>query len=398
MKNIFKLVVLLFIVVLMNSCDENNLVPLINDGLAPGKVEIKSTRAIPGGLEVEYTLPVDKDLMYVKAVYTLTSGKTSEVKASYFNSKITITGFGDTLEHSVKLYAVDRGENISEPVEITGKPLLAPIKLTEMSMNIKVDFGGARFTWKNVTGAPLMILIFAEDSMGRFKQFQTVYSSEVVGKFNLRGLKSVPTRFAAVVRDRWDNYSDTINPLNNAKLTPLFEQRLDKTKMRAVTLSNDVKWDAWGFKFENIFDDNYTTLAHTQGDHPFPQIMTIDLGVKVKLSRFKVYQRGPNDVGMFFAHGNPLTYDVYGLVTLPNTSGNLTEWVKLRDLCKSIKPTNADEAKAKGLDGDEFDFDQSENPIEIRYFRWAVLNTWENAGYINVAEMSFWGSITETYN
>ena len=200
------------------------------------------------------------------------------------------------------------------------------------------------------------------------------------------------------MRDRWDNYSDTINPLLNSKLVPLFEERLNKAKFRRVQLANDVSWDAWGYKLENIFDDNFTTLAHTQGGAPFPQIMTIDLGVKVKLSRFRVYMRSLNDKGYFYAHGNPKEYDVYGLVTLPNSTGNLGEWIKLRDLCVSVKPANADDADAHGIAGDEYDFDQINNPLEIRYFRWAVQTTWDGAGYINVTEMSFWGSITETYN
>ncbi len=398
MKDIFRLVVLFILVVLVNSCDKNNIQPILNDGTPPGKISITSTKRIPGGFEVIYTLPNDKDLLYVKAIYTLTNGKVSEVKASYFNNKLIINGFGDTLEHNVKLYAVDRGENVSEAVEFSDKPLLAPVKLVEKSMSIKEDFGGARFSWKNETKSPLMIMVFAEDSTGRFREFQTVYSSEEIGKFNIRGLKSVPTRFAAIVRDRWDNLSDTINPLLNSKLVPLFEERLNKAKFRKVQLANDVSWDAWGYKFENIFDDNFNTVAHTQGGAPFPQIMTIDLGVKVKLSRFRVYMRSPNDKGYYYAHGNPKEYDVYGLVTLPNSTGNLSEWVKLRDLCVSVKPTNADDAAAHAIAGDEYDFDQTNNPIEIRYFRWAVQKTWDGAGYINVSEMSFWGSITETYN
>ena len=175
MKDIFKLVVLFILVVLVNSCDKNNLQPILNDGTPPGKINITSTKRIPGGFEVIYTFPNDKDLLYVKAIYTLTNGKVSEVKASYFNNKLIINGFGDTLEHNVKLYAVDRGENISESVEFSDKPLLAPVKLVENSMSIKADFGGARFSWKNETKAPLMIMVYAEDSTGRFREFQTIY-------------------------------------------------------------------------------------------------------------------------------------------------------------------------------------------------------------------------------
>ena len=396
MKSYICLYMFLLSILILNSCKDNKLEPLVNDGVAPGKVEITSVTSIAGGLEVKYNLPKDEDLLYVKAVYTLTSGKISEAISSYYENKMTIRGFGDTAVHSIQLFAVDRGENMSEPVSFTGKALLAPVRVAQKSLKIQPDFGGARFTWANATSAPLMIMLYATDTLGKFRLFQTVYTSEATGRYNIRGLKSVPTKFAAIVRDRWDNYSDSILP--DGLLIPLYEQRLNKLLMKKVVLANDENWDQYGFKLENIFDDDLTTVAHTLGGHPFPQIMTIDLGVKVKLSRFKCYMRGPNnDVGFLYTHGNPKEYDVYGLLDLPvDNSGDLSQWIKLRDKCISVKPVNADEARVHGLDGDEYDFDQANFPTEIRYFRFAVTKTWDAATFINVNELSFWGNIDQS--
>src|SRR3546814_5836743 len=72
-------------------------------------------------------------------------------------------------------------------------------------------------------------------------------------------------------------------------LTPLFEERLDKKKFNKVILSDDTSWDAWEGYYEGWYDEslhNIDGIAHTQGDDPFPQIWTVDLGVTVKLSRF----------------------------------------------------------------------------------------------------------------
>jgi hypothetical protein len=215
-------------------------------------------------------------------------------------------------------------------------------------------------------------------------------------------MKPIPTRFAAVVRDRWDNVSDTIKP-QGEKLTPLFEQKLDKTRMRKVVLTSDTKWDAWGFKYENLIDDNFKTTGHTQGDHAWPQIFTVDLGVKAKLSRFRVYQRGPDDTGWFYSHGNPKKYDVYGAEVMPADPDDLSQWKKLREVCISTKPSGegtqvTDEDIVHGINGDEYDFDQTNNPSEIRYFRLVVWETWDGAGFVDFQELTWWGNIIEVYN
>jgi hypothetical protein len=292
---------------------------------------------------------------------------------------------------------------MSAPVEITASPLVPPIKLVQDSLFITADFGGARFTWINRTEAPIAIEIFAEDSIThKLTKVYTVYTSQLMSKYSIRNMKPIPTSFAAVVRDRWDNVSDTIKP-QGEKLIPLFEQKLDKTRMRKVVLTSDTKWDAWGFKYENLIDDNFKTTGHTQGDHAWPQIFTVDLGVKAKLSRFRVYQRGPDDTYWFYSHGNPKRYDVYGAAVMPADPDDLSQWQKLREVCISTKPSGegtqvTDEDIVHGINGDEYDFDQTNNPSEIRYFRLVVWETWDGAGFVDFQELTWWGNIITVYN
>src|SRR3546814_1114961 len=46
-------------------------------------------------------------------------------------------GFGDTKAREVTLYAVDRGENRSEPVTVTINPLTPPMQMVRNTVDIK---------------------------------------------------------------------------------------------------------------------------------------------------------------------------------------------------------------------------------------------------------------------
>ncbi len=402
MKKIFIYLGILTFFIYGGCKEEDLLGPIDHDKTPPGPVKIVKVTPVHGGFDIVYDLPGDEDLLYVKAVYTLTGDKEVDNRASAYTNRMTIEGFGDTAVHDVQLYAVDRSGNASEPVSFSGRPLEPPIWLIAKSMDIQPDWGGAKFTWANPTNAPVAIMLIAPDSLGEMKVFHTVYTEVDSGSYSLRGFDTIPTPFRAIVRDRWDNFSDTVRPNTPTyTVTPWYEARLDKTKFRLVVLDNDTPWDAWEGKPEYLWDDDLTTFGHTQGDHPFPQILTIDLGVKVILSRFKVHQRSISQPFFVYTHGNPKRYDVYGSLTIPDQSGNLADWIKLRETCVSYKPSglppgqNTDEDMEHFRNGDEYSFDKM---IPIRYFRFAVLETWDGAGFIDPAELTFWGNILEVYN
>lgn len=396
MKNIF--ILLVFSIVLVVGCEEKKYQPLSDDGVAPAAITNVQFEPIAGGFDISYDIPDDSDLLYVKAVYTDSHGDVAEVKSSMYTNEITIEGFGDTLAKTVDLYSVDRGENISKPASFTANPLLPSVKTMEKLLNITADFGGAKFSWENSEKTPIVIMLYAEDTLGRMENVHNVYTSMESGSYSIRGMESVPTRFAAIIRDRWDNFSDSIHPANKEKLIPLLEERLDKTLFRKVVLANDDNWDAWEGDYYHTFDDDMLTINHTQGDHASPNIMTVDFGAEVTLSRFIVYQRqshGPEYHA--YTHGNPKKYDVYGSLDLPGMDGNLEDWTFLKS-CTSIKPSglglgqNTDEDIDHIITGDEYTFSE---PIKIRYFRFAVTETWDGAGYIGFSEMTFFGQVAK---
>ena len=398
MKNIFIWIALIISTVMYIAC---NPLEVIEDAVPPGPVVLNSVVPIPGGFEVSYDLPNDKDLLYVKAEYNIREGHKSEVKASIYQNNLVITGFGDTLPKTVQLYAVDRTENISVGVEFTNIPLEAPVNAIQKTIVFIPDFGGITYTWANPSEAPVSILLYAEDTTGALVHAHTIYTSVDSGRYSLRGYDPVPLHFSVIVRDRWDNLSsEKVPPTLDSTLTPFYEARLDKTKFRQVILANDTDWNAWEGSFENAYDDDFQSFTHSQGDHAMPQIQTIDFGVKVRLSRVVVHQRGLEQFGWAFTHGNPKTYDLYGAMDQGDGSGNLNQWTLLRS-CASYKPSglpngqNTDEDMIHFFAGDEYSF---ENPPEIRYFRFGVQSTWDGAGFINWSELTLFGDIIEEYN
>lgn len=394
-----KIAISLALIVFIFSCSEEQTHgPTLLDGVSPSIISNVKLTSINGGFNITYDLPDDQDLLYVKAVYTASSGKEAEVKSSIFNNSIKILGFGNTQEKTIKLYAVDRSENVSKVVEVKGNPLKPPVFLIQETMKIDPDYGGAKFSWRNDYNVPVAIEFLTKDTSNKIEIANIRYTEQTEGKSSLRGYEPVPRFFAAVIRDRYDNYSDTIYANTPDRLlTPLLEERLDKKLFKKIVFNNDDDWNRWGGNFNNLYDDDSSesSFAHTQGDGPLPSILSIDLGKVLVLSRFNVLQRGTEiNRHWAFKHGNPKRYTVYGAKELPPIQGNLSDWILLRE-CESIKPSGLPTGQVSDEDmnhfdaGDEFSF---EDATQIRYFRLVVHQTWDGAGYVNLGELTFWGS------
>ncbi|MFT4534626.1 MAG: hypothetical protein ACI9P5_001987 [Saprospiraceae bacterium] len=393
-----KIAILLVLIVCVSSCSEEQPhSPTLSDDVSPSIVSGVELNSINGGFDITYDLPDDQDLLYVKAVYTASNGEEAEVKSSSFSNSIQILGFGDTEEKVIKLYAADRSENLSEVVEVKGNPLTPPVFLIQETMKISPDFGGAKYSWSNELNVPVAIEFLTKEASS-IEIADIRYTEQTEGESSLRGYEPQPRFFAAVIRDRYDNYSDTIYAdTPDRLLTPLLEERLDKTLFKKVEFDNDDDWNRWGGNFSDLYDDNSSedSFAHTQGDGPLPNILSIDLGKVVTLSRFNVLQRGTEvNRHWAFSHGNPKRYTVYGSIDLPPIEGDLSDWTLLRE-CEAIKPSGlpigqtSDEDFSHFDTGDEFNFGEA---TEVRYIRLVVHQTWDGAGFVNLAELTFWGN------
>lgn len=90
------------------------------------------------------------------------------------------------------------------------------------------------------------------DSLGQMYVADEVYTNSKDGAYALRGFANEKRLFAVLIRDRWDNYSDTIK----SEQTPLFEEELDKTLFKRYELPGDnlTSYPHANYQFEKMFD------------------------------------------------------------------------------------------------------------------------------------------------
>lgn len=395
MRNI---IISFFLIIGVIACKEEELHRAYgeNDGVAPGKVEIMSCEMIPGGAIINYTIPDDEDLMYVKACYTLDSGTKMEARTSAYDNKVTLEGFNDTNEKDVYLYCVDRYENVGEPVKYTFIPGVSPLKNAYETIDIVAAFGGVNITLENTDKGNLVVDILSKDSLEQWYSVQTEYTSSPKIKLSVRGFGPEERIFGVYLHDRWNNATDTVF----ATLNPMEEYQLDKGRFKQIILDNDVTIGgplAWNLGMELMWDDRTSgdnICAHSIDFDSFPQWFTFDLGTTTKLSRYVYWCRQPN---YWYVGGNMKKWEIYGRPDKPAQDGSWEGWTLLRE-CESIKPSGLPVGQQTNEDiehatkGEEFEFEPT--LPAVRYIRIKGLETFDNSCRITINEVTFYGQKT----
>ena len=368
-------------------CKQTELTTLVSDGVAPGPITNAVVENLSGAAKITYKLPTDQDLLYVKALYTSKQGAVRETKVSYYNNNLTVEGFGDTSAYEVKLYAVDRGENVSQPLSVTVKPKKAPFLIVRDSVKVVSDFGGISVSFKNSTENNIAIVVLANDSLGNFTPINTNYTNLKQSSFSVRDLKSVDTKFGIYIRDRWGNMSDTLI----TTLKPLFEVKLDRTKMKGVSLPTDAPLGYSG-AISYLFDGDLGNggYYHTGDAAKMPQWFTYDMGVSVKLSRMTWFMRQ----GFYFNLHNPRKVEIWGSNN-PSPDGSFNNW-ELIATHEQIKPSGLPNGQLSNADneaaaaGETITFPL--NVPKVRYIRFKTLRNWSDGTYVNFNEIYMWGA------
>jgi len=374
------------------SCDEDEMSP-VNDDLAPSPVSNVQVESLSGGAKITYNLPGDKNLLYVKALYNLPGNLEREVKSSYYQNYLVIDGFSDTLNYEVRLYAVSRGEKVSQPVTVTVKPLTPPVMEVFQSLKMEETFGGVRVYFENIAEANVVLTVLATDTIGDLVQADAYYTKRKEGTFAVRGFEPVSRMFGVFVRDRWSNCSDTLF----ADLTPVYEYQLDKTKFKTVQLPTDTYDGHVSSKVEYLWDDKTggagTSIFHSKPGSGLPQWFTFDMGVTTTLSRFKLHHRNGTTDGPYTG-GDPKVYEIWGSND-PDTDGGWENWTLLMT-CESVKPSGQPEGTVTSedkqfavVDGEDFDFPSGIPPV--RYLRFKINKVWGALDHMYIAELTFWG-------
>lgn len=401
MKTMIKYMIILAAVAFAGAgCIKKNLdihSPIENDGVKPAPVTNVQVTNGAGSATITYTIPKDADLQYVLAEYTVNSTTSRQAKTSRYSDTVFVDGFNEAGEYDVTLYAVDKGENRSEPVVIKVNPTTPAYRLVAATLTLNQDFGGVNVTFTNAEEAKIAVVIITRDNNGEFSPAEIFYTSTKDGYFSSRGYDTTAREFGVFIKDRWNNYSDTIIKT----IHPLYETMLDKTKFRQYKLPTDQP-SAWGWEMSAMWDgkiDQDYGFHTIQGGEPKPHRFTFDMGTTAKLSRFKVLQRYLANGSFFYNHGDPKLWNMYGTADIPNPDGSWNGWTLLMQ-CESKKPsglplgsfTDEDMAYARGSDGlgEEFTFPLSAPPV--RYIRMEILKNWSNTDFFHAYEITFWGN------
>jgi hypothetical protein len=397
MMNMQKILsVALLMLVALTGCQEDKQYINLNDDNAPAPVSNTRIEPIPGGAKIFYTLPNDKSLRYVRAEYEIRPGEKKEAKSSNYTNYVVVDGFPDTKEHEIKLYAVSQGEKSSSVVVVKVNPLTPPLQEVFNTLNFKPTFGGLFVTYENQGEASMALTLLTRNANGEMAEVDTYYSKLKDGKFSARGFAAEKRTFGVVVRDRWGNLSDTAF----AEITPVFEEMIPKP-FQTFNLPTDtyLPHAGAGNTVDKIWDDKLSaagggvSVLHTIPGSGMPQQFTFDMKIKAKLSRFKIFGRGPGK-DWVFKQGAPKKWEMWGSNN-PDPQGSWSGWVKLMD-CESIKPsglpvgTNSDDdINLSMVVGEDFIF--PEEAPAVRYIRFKTLETYDYLDYIYIAELTFWG-------
>lgn len=380
--------------VIFAGCKQDKLEPLETSTNPPGTVSNVVVENGAGFAKLSYVLPTDKNLLYVKAVYSLANGRVMEVKSSYYNSTLTVEGFGDTNTHEVKLYAVNRSEVPSAAVSVSVKPLENPIWDVYRSLKVIPDFGGLKFTAANLLKADLSIEIMKQDNGKYQPTAKNIYTSAADINQSVRGLDTIAQKFAITIRDRWLNYTDTLY----TTLKPLYETAIPKSGYRAVNLPTDVGQEYSGTGIDKMWDKdiiNWPNISLTKPGVLTPQWVTFDIGKLVNLSRIVIwgYPEYLNSGRAYYYGGNLKDFEVWGSDN-PPSDGSFNNWVKLGTFT-TVKPSGSAYGIQTSEDynyanaGISYSFDIKSQ--KFRYIRIKSIKNFQGSTFMSVAELQVYG-------
>ncbi|GHT69100.1 hypothetical protein AGMMS50239_35330 [Bacteroidia bacterium] len=389
------------------SCKEaENLIYYDENAPAPALINTNSITVenLAGKSVLKYEVPYDDNLLYIKAVYESSPGVVRQAQSSRFVDTLSLEGFHDAGNYPVKLYSVGKNEKESDPVTITVSPLVPPIAESFPSLTMIATFGGVEGRFSNPHKAPLKAVLMADTAnTGEPVFLQSFVIDNPNAIFTIRDLPAKSAKFYVYLMDRWGNKTET----KEYELTPMFEERLDKTLWKENKLPSDfqntLENNYWGYRFAGLFDGvvcpvngwGNTFIPETR---PLPSLFTIDLGVTAKISRFNFV------LWWAWNRAYPRSFEVYGTAsTNPGDDLNGSEW-QLLGKFSSWKPSGEDPAVFTPEDnaflwpgGENFDvnpsIDQPDPYFPVRIIRYKILRIWDNRDDYSIDELTIYGEI-----
>lgn len=393
--NAIKITLCLCALLVFFACNEFENGPMVPEGGTPGVISNVKIENLPGSAKITYTLPGNTDLLYVLAVFSSKTGEVRSAKSSLYTNYVLLEGFPEAKPYQVKLYTVSKSEKKSEAVDITVTPKEPYMQQVFKTMKIVPDFGGLNVTYENKSNGAHVFTTMIKNSAGEWETFNKHYSKMAAESFSVRGLEAKETEFGIFILDQWGNKSE----MQSVKLTPIYEELLDKKLWKLVDLPSDSARVPfyWYSNLERLWDGD----VHQQNSpynyyygHPveiksLPNWFTFDLGGTYKIGRMKVNQYEGNSY--MYTDGNPKVYEIWGSNVAKDSWDN---WVLLRR-CVSIKPSelpigvrNAEDYEY-AIKGEDYGF-SVDNP-SVRYIRFKLIETWSKQPNMLLDELTLWG-------
>ncbi|WP_175991983.1 DUF5000 domain-containing lipoprotein [Sphingobacterium sp. CZ-UAM] len=395
MKRIVQFILPTLAILFIWSCKESSWAdPSVNDNSTPMPVEkAVVVENFSGGASIKFALPKSSNALYVQAEYDVGNGKIFKQKTSIYNDTIHVDGFVKAGGFDVQLYAVSRAEQKSTPITIKVNPTDPPFSYAAKTAQIRSDFGGILVQLDNPVKAALAAVILKKNTDGKWSAVKTDYSAEKQIVFNVRGMKAEETTFGLTIRDKYQNFSDTVEWTG----IPELEEEIDKKKIVKLSGLPTDQGEDYGWAMERLWDGNLATGFHTKEYPPagMPQWFTFDLGQEVSLSRFVINQR--LDIYMY-SHGNPREFELYGSIEQPLAADDKVDvwdpkWQSLGHY-EVIKPSGQLPGINSAVDidlakkGHEFNFPPG--TPKVRYIRFKVVSAWA-AGFFHLMELTLYG-------
>lgn len=379
--------------VLLLSCGKETVKgPLEKNDGTPGKLTNIRVENLPGASKISYTLPDDAAVLYVLAEFSTKQGEVRVAKSSVYTDYIVLEGFAGTDEQRVTLYAVNRSEVRSEPIEVNIKPLTAPIHEVYKELVVLEDFGGIKLQVHNDLEKEYVLYTLKKNEKGIYESYDRLYTNSKLREYLMTGLPAEPMDFAFVFMDKWQNKSDTLFKT----LTPLYEEKLDKSKWSLKVLANDTYTPESGDNPRLLWDDittNRYRLHGTLTPNP-PHWLTIDIGQTAMLSRIRVNAYWTTNYNWLFNRQSPRYFEIWASNN-PSQSGSWENWDKLGSF-ESVKPSGlplgefTNEDLAVGAAGEDFTLPY--NGVSYRYIRFVTINTWDTRPNTYWGELTLWGN------
>lgn len=393
----------------MFSCKEsegyNDIVS--TDQTKPNPVTAVKVSNYSGGAVITYSLPSTQNLLYILAEYKINDKVVKQSKSSYYTDTIRVEGFEKNNDYDVTLYAVSRADIKSDPVVVKVHPDLPSYLVTYPTVTIERDFGGVNISAKNPSKKALGIIVISTDkTTGKMLPVEQYYTQLENINFSVRGFDTLQRSFGVYVTDRWGNISDTL--LKSIK--PIYEILIPKDKFSEYRLPTDspLGATALGWNTTRLWDGITIDPGwHTESGAGKPlQVCTFSMGTMVKLSRYKIWERGEAyGTDYSYNHGNPKSWTLWGSAStapadteLPVTSNRgdtVGDWINLGNFDCPPPPsgnapgstTPADLAAVKA----GFEFNIPLTAPKVKFIRFAVKKTWGNTDFAHVTEFSFYG-------